>query len=93
MIREPSTPQRYQSQSRQNERDNRDLGSPENQCTPVPTSQIVTFYGQQFHNLPENLIRGVERVQALEQESARTRGSSSGHQRGQATHSMSPVNY
>ena len=45
IIREPitpTTPQRHQSQSQQNERDACDLGSPENRRTPVPPSQRIT---------------------------------------------------
>ena len=78
IIREPTTPttpQRHQSQSRQNERDARDLGSPENRRTPVLPSQRITFHGQQYDNLPEHVIMGMQRVQALEQASVRARGS------------------
>lgn len=91
IIREPSTPQRHQSRSRQSQRENRVLGSPENRRTPAPPSQRIMFNGQQYNNLPENLIMGMERVQTLEQASARVRGSSSGHQRGQTTNSISLV--
>ena len=91
MIREPSTPQHHELQSQQNERENQELGSPENQRTPAPPSQRVVFHGQQYSNLLENIHIGIERVQTLKQASARGRGSSSGHQRGQATHSMSLV--
>ena len=68
-------------------------GSPENRRTPVPPSQRVLFNGQQYNNLPQDIVMAMERVQALEQASARTRGSSSGLQRGQANHPMTLVSY
>ena len=67
MIREPTTPQCHQSQSRQNKQNTRDLGSPENQRTPVPPTQGAVFNGQQYDYLPENVVMGMQRVQTLEQ--------------------------
>ena len=73
IIREPSTPQRHQSRSRQNERNAQDLGSPKNRCIPTPP-QGVTFHGQKYNNFPDNIIAGIQRVQTLEQINARARG-------------------
>lgn len=60
VIREPSTPERYQSQLRQNERNTRDLGNPENCRTPALPSSGVTFGGQQYNNLPDHIVMGIQ---------------------------------
>jgi len=78
IIREPSPPQRHQSRSRQNERDARNLGSPENRRTPAPPSSGITFNGQQYDNLPGHIVMGIRRTQTLERRSVRARGSSRG---------------
>ena len=80
IIREPSTPQRHQLRSRQNERDARNLGSPENHRTPAPPSSGITFNGQQYDNLPDHIVMGIQQTQTLEQRSVRARGSSGGQQ-------------
>lgn len=75
IIREPSTPQRHQSQSRQNEQTARDLGSPEHRRIPAPPPSGITFHEQQYNNLPDNIVMGIQRTQTLEQESIRARRS------------------
>jgi len=92
MIREPTTPQRHQSQSRQNERNTRDLGSPENRRTPVPPTQGAVFDGRQYDYLPENVVMGMQRVQTLEQASVRARGSMHGR-RGNRINPVPQVGY
>ena len=78
IIREPSTPQRHQSRSRQNERDTCDLGSPENRRTPAPPSSGITFDGRRYDNLPDHLIMRVQQTQTLDRENVRARSSSHG---------------
>jgi len=90
IIREPSTPQRYQSQSRQNERDARNLGSPENCRTPAQPPQEIAFQGQQYQHLPVHLIAGVQRTQALD---TRARGLSRSHRGSRNTYSAPTVSY
>ena len=52
------------------------MGSPENRRTPAVSSQGVTFHNQQYSNLPNHIVAGIQRVQTLEQASMRARGSS-----------------
>jgi hypothetical protein len=93
IIRDPTTPERHQSQSRQNEQNAHDLGSPENRRTPVPPSQGIIFNGQQYNNLPEDIVLAMQGVQNLEQASTRTRGSSSRGQGNQTAHPTPQVGY
>lgn len=82
IIRESSTPQCHQLQSRQNERTACDLGSPEHCRIPAPPPSGTTFHEQQYNNLPDNIVMGIQRTQTLEQESARARCSVHGHRGG-----------
>ena len=38
-----------------------------------PLSGII-FYGQQYNNLPDNVVMGMQRVQTLEQANTKARG-------------------
>lgn len=50
------------------------LGSPELQHPPAPPSQGTTFQGQQYANLPDNVVAGTQSVQVLDQMSTRAVG-------------------
>ena len=88
IVREPTTPRHIGSQEQQNEqaqqsererhnmRDAQTSGSPENRCTPAPPPQGIIFQGQQYNNLPDHIVAGLQRIMTQEQAIGRAGGSS-----------------
>ena len=73
-------------------RDAQTSGSPENRRTPAPPPQGITFQGQQYNNLPDHIVAGLQRVMTQEQAIGGAGGSSHQNQGNQASNS-SQVGY
>lgn len=71
------------------------MNNPENRHVPAPPPQGITFDGHRYNNLPDHIVMGMQRVQALEQAgpSARTGGSLRRNQGDQAASLMPQVGF